>query len=214
MKENSMSGSQVADKSARSQSRAKYWLLSSVTILVIGGLFAFGVLVRVRAEAAVNREADQMAVTPVSIVRPERLSPKQDVTLPGNVQPYYNSPIYARTNGYVKHWYVDIGAHVKQGQLLADIETPEVDQQLQQARANLATAEANLNLSQITASRYQRLKSTNAVARQDVDNASGSNSANTAIVQADQANVRELEAMQSFQKIYAPYDGVSTLRNT
>src|SRR4051794_13510669 len=128
MKENSMGDSQVADKSTPSQSRVKYWLLSFITILIIAGLFAFGVLVRVRAEAAVNREADQMAVTPVSIVRPERLSPKQDVTLPGNVQPYYNSPVYARTNGYVRRWCVDIGAHVKQGQLLAEIETPEVDQ--------------------------------------------------------------------------------------
>ena len=209
-----MDGSQVVDKSAPSQSRAKYWLLSSIAILLIGALFAFGVLVRVRAEAAVNREADQMAVTPVSIVRPERLSPKQDVTLPGNVQPYYNSPIYARTNGYVKHWYVDIGAHVKQSQLLAEIETPEVDQQLQQARANLATAQANFNLSQITSARYQRLKNTNAVAHQDVDNASGANAANAAIVKADEATVRQLEALQAFEKVYAPYDGIITYRNT
>src|SRR5438309_1156402 len=214
MKENSMDGSQVVDKSAPSRSSGKYWLLSFMTILLMGGLFAFGVLVRVRAEAAVNREADQMAVTPVSIVRPERLSPKQDVTLPGNVQPYYNSPIYARTNGYVKHWYVDIGAHVKQSQLLAEIETPEVDQQLQQARANLATAQANFNLSQITSARYQRLKNTNAVAHQDVDNASGANAANAAIVKADEATVRQLEAMQAFEKVYAPYDGIITYRNT
>jgi RND family efflux transporter MFP subunit len=114
----------------------------------------------------------------------------------------------------VKRWYVDIGAHVKQGQLLAEIETPELDQQLQQARANLTTAQANLDLSQITASRYQRLKSTNAVARQDVDNSAGVNSANAAIVHADQASVRQLEAMQSFEKVYAPYDGVITFRNT
>jgi RND family efflux transporter MFP subunit len=209
-----MDDSQTSDKSARSQSRPIYWLTLLIAVLVIGGLFASGILFRQRAEAAVNRETNTMAVIPVSVVRPQRLSPKQDVTLPGNVQPYYNSPVYARTNGYVKRWYVDIGAHVKQGELLADIETPEVDQQLQQARANLETAQANLNLSQITAARYERLKNTNAVAHQDVDNASGAKAANSAIVQADQATVRQLEAMQSFEKVYAPYDGVITFRNT
>jgi RND family efflux transporter MFP subunit len=209
-----MQGSQTSDQAARSRSRLKYWLAVVIAVLVIGGLFASGILVRLRAETAVNRETAETAVIPVSIVKPQRLAPKQDVTLPGNVQPYYNSPIYARTNGYVKRWHVDIGTHVKQGQLLADIETPEVDQQLQQARANLATAQANFNLSQITSARYQRLKNTNAVAHQDVDNASGANSANAAIVQADQASVRQLEAMQSFEKVYAPYDGVITFRNT
>jgi RND family efflux transporter MFP subunit len=209
-----MQRSQTSGQAARSPSRLKYWLAAGIAVLVIAGLFTSGVLVRLRAETAVNRETAELAMTPVSVVRPQRLSPKQDVVLPGNVQPYYNSPIYARTNGYVKRWHVDIGAHVKQGQLLADIETPEVDQQLQQARANLATAQANLNLSQITAARYQRLKNTNAVAHQDVDNASGANAANAAIVQADQASVRQLEAMQSFEKVYAPYDGVITFRNT
>jgi RND family efflux transporter MFP subunit len=209
-----MGGSQQSDKAARSQPWLKYSLAVVIAVLVIAGILTSGIRARLRAETAVNRETADNAVTPVSIIRPQRLSPTQDVVLPGNVQPYYNSPIYARTNGYVKRWYVDIGAHVKQGQLLADIETPEVDQQLQQARATLATAQANLNLSQITAARYERLKKTNAVARQDVDNATGTNSANTAIVHADQANVRQLEALQSFEKVYAPYDGVITFRNT
>lgn len=209
-----MGASQSFEKLARLRPGFKYWLTAIIVVLVVAGILASGILVRLRAETALNRETAQIAVTPVSVVRPQSLSPAQDVVLPGNVQPYYNSPIYARTNGYVKRWYVDIGAHVKQGQLLAEIETPELDQQLQQARANLATAQANLDLSQITASRYQRLKSTNAVARQDVDNSTGVNSANAAIVHADQANVRQLEAMQSFEKVYAPYDGVITFRNT
>jgi RND family efflux transporter MFP subunit len=209
-----MEDSRIFENTAQQRPRFKYWLVVVIVVLAFAGILASGIAVRLRAETAVNHETAEMAVLPVSIVRPQHLSPKQDVVLPGNVQPYYNSPIYARTNGYVKRWYVDIGAHVKQGQLLAEIETPEVDQQLQQARANLATAEANLNLSQITASRYQRLKNTNAVARQDIDNAAGSNSANAAIVRADQANVRQLEATQSFQKIYAPYHGVITFRNT
>jgi RND family efflux transporter MFP subunit len=209
-----MRASQTSDKTARPPSRFKYWLGLILAVLVISALLASGIRARLTAETAVQRETAEIAVTPVSVVRPQCLSPKQEVVLPGNVQPYYNSPIYARTNGYVKRWYVDIGAHVKQGQLLADIEAPEVDQQLQQARGNLATAQANLSLSQITTARYQRLKNTNAVARQDVDNASGANSANTAIVRADQANVRQLEALQSFEKVYAPYDGVITFRNT
>jgi RND family efflux transporter MFP subunit len=208
-----MSDSQRSDTTPAS-SRLKYWLLLVLGVLVVAGLLTSGIRFRLRAETAVKRETAEVALTPVSIVRPQHLSPKQEVVLPGNVQPYSNSPIYARTNGYVKRWYVDIGAHVKQGQLLADIETPEVDQQLGQARANLATAEANFNLSQITAARYERLKNTNAVAHQDVDNALGAHSANAAIVQADQANVRQLEAMQSFEKVYAPYDGVITYRNT
>jgi len=130
------------------------------------------------------------------------------------VQPYINSPIFARTNGYLKKWYVDIGAHVRKGQLLAEIETPEVDQQLRQSRANLATAEANLNLSKITADRYEGLLKSDSVAKQDADNAVGTYNANRAIVQAQQANVRQLEELQSFEKIYAPFDGVITNRNT
>jgi RND family efflux transporter MFP subunit len=209
-----MRESQTFENKGRRGSRFIYWLAAVSVVLVAAGLLASGIQVRLRAEAAVDHETAEMAVVPVSIVGPQRLAPKQELVLPGNVQPYYNSPIYARTNGYLKRWYVDIGSHVKQGQLLAEIETPEVDQQLQQARANLATAQANLNLSQITAARYERLRSTNAVAHQDVDNAHGSNSANAAIVHADQANVRQLEALQSFEKVYAPYDGVITFRNT
>jgi RND family efflux transporter MFP subunit len=113
----------------------------------------------------------------------------------------------------LKRWYVDIGARVKEGQLLAEIETPEVDQQLQQARATLTTAEANLKLSQITANRYQELLKTHAVAQQDTDNAVGALAANQATVQADQATVRQLEQLVSFEKIYAPFDGVITARN-
>jgi RND family efflux transporter MFP subunit len=209
-----MEPSQTFEKSAPRRAKFKYFLGLLVAVLIVAGVLASGIRARLQAETAVKSETAEIAVMPVSVVKPQRSSPKEEVVLPGNVQPYYNSPIYARTNGYVKHWYVDIGAHVKQGQLLADIETPEVDQQLEQARANMATAQANLNLSQITTARYQRLKNTNAVARQDIDNASGANSANAAIVQADQANVRQLEALQSFEKVYAPYDGVITFRNT
>src|SRR5437879_10256391 len=134
--------------------------------------------------------------------------------MPENVQPFITSPIYARTNGYLKKWYVDIGARVKKGQLLAVIETPEVDQQLQQARSNLATAKANLELASITKTRYLGLLKTNAVSQQDVDNAVGAYNANKAIVEADQAAVDQYTALVSFEKIYAPFDGIVTARNT
>src|SRR5437879_11362158 len=118
------------------------------------------------------------------------------------------APIYSRTSGYVKKWYVDIGARVKKGQLLAEIDTPEVDQQLQQSRSNLATAQANLKLAEITKNRYQGLLATHAVAQQDVDNAVSTYNANETIVEANQANVKQLETLQSFQKIYCPFDGI------
>jgi RND family efflux transporter MFP subunit len=130
------------------------------------------------------------------------------------VQPFITSPIYARTNGYLQKWYFDIGARVKKGQLLALIDTPEVDQQLEQSLSNLSTAKANLALAEITKNRYQGLLLKNAVAQQDVDNAVGTYNANKAIVQANQANVKQLQALQSFEKIYAPFDGVVTARNT
>src|SRR4029077_2729010 len=125
-----------------------------------------------------------------------------------------SSPIYSRTNGYLRRWHADIGARVKKGQLLAEVETPEVDQQLLQSRSNLATAQANLKLAEITKNRYQGLLATHAVAQQDADNAVGTYNANKAIVEADQANVRQLETLQSFERIYAPFDGIITARNT
>jgi RND family efflux transporter MFP subunit len=150
----------------------------------------------------------------VSVVSPKPTAPADEIILPGNVQPFITSPIYSRTNGYLRKWYFDIGAHVKQGQLLALIETPEVDQQLQQARSNLLTAQANLELASITKTRYQGLLKSNAVSQQDVDNAVGTYNANKAIVEADKATVEQYTALVSFEKIYASFDGVITARNT
>jgi RND family efflux transporter MFP subunit len=155
-----------------------------------------------------------MAVPSVSVVAPKQTAPSQEIILPGNIQPFVTSPIYARTDGYLKKWYFDIGAHVKAGDLLAIIQTPEVDEQLAQARSTLATAQANLQLAQITRDRYQSLLTKHAVAQQDVDNAVGTYAANQAIVDADMANVRHYEALVSFEKVYAPFDGVITTRNT
>jgi RND family efflux transporter MFP subunit len=133
--------------------------------------------------------------------------------LPGNMQAFIDTPIWARASGYLRVWYVDIGARVKQGQLLAEIEAPEVDHQLQQAREQLATDEANLKLSQITADRYNTLFKTDSVAKQDVDNAVQAAAANSATVKSARANVARLEQLVSYEKVYAPFGGVITARN-
>ncbi|HKC12944.1 MAG TPA: efflux RND transporter periplasmic adaptor subunit [Vicinamibacteria bacterium] len=189
-------------------------LVVAGVVLMFAGIFAYGVFTRLGHGAVVQAETAQMAAPSVSVVSPQRSAPSQEIVLPGNVQPFMSAPIYARTSGYLKRWHTDIGAHVRKGQLLAEIETPEVDQQLQQARGNLATAQANLTLAEITKDRYQALLATHAVAQQDVDNAIGTYNANKAILDANQANVKQLEALQSFQRIYAPFDGIITARNT
>jgi RND family efflux transporter MFP subunit len=190
------------------------WLVGAVVALA--GIAALGVGIgsRVRAETNLRTLTTQMAVPSVSIIVPKQTAPSQEIILPGNIQPFVTSPIYARTDGYLKKWYYDIGTHVKAGDLLAIIQTPEVDEQLAQARSTLVTAQANLKLSQITRDRYQSLLTKHAVAQQDVDNAVGTYSANQAIVDADMANVRHYEALVSFEKVYAPFDGVITARNT
>jgi RND family efflux transporter MFP subunit len=189
-------------------------MIGIVVLLVFAGVFASGVLQRVHTSANLNTETAAMAVPTVSVVTPQHSGPSQEIVLPGNVQPYVTAPIYARTNGYLQAWYFDIGAHVKKGQLLAVIASPEVDQQLGQSRSNLETAQANLRLAEITKNRYLDLLKTHAVSQQDADNAVGTYSANKAIVDANQANVNQLEALQSFEKIYAPFDGIITARNT
>jgi RND family efflux transporter MFP subunit len=150
----------------------------------------------------------------VIVQAPKQSSSSSEIVLPGDMQAFIDAPIYARTNGYLQSWYFDIGARVKKGQLLAIIDTPEVDQQLSQARADLNTAQANFALSGLTEQRYQDLKSTDAVSKQDVDNAHGDFESKKAQVSSAQANVKRLEDLQSFTRIYAPFDGVITARNT
>ena len=195
--------------------RRKRWVVVlAIALIVVLGILAWGIWSRMSARNTLQAETVQAAVTAVSVISPKQTVPAQELILPGNVQPFITSPIYARTNGYLKKWYFDIGAHVKQGQLLAMIETPEVDQQLQQARSNLLTAQANLELASITKTRYQGLLKSNAVSQQDADNAAGTYNANKAIVEADKAAVEQYAALVSFEKIYAPFDGVITARNT
>ncbi len=203
----------LAEHHPQGRSSRRWWILV-LALAAVAALVISGILPRIHARADLDKETAEMAIPTVSVVQPKRGQPAQEVVLPANVQAYIDAPIYARTNGYLKHWYVDIGAHVKAGQLLADIETPEVDQQLRQSRADLATAQANLNLSKITATRYADLLKTDSVSKQDADNAEGDYEAKQATVQSAQANVRRLEELQAFEKIYAPFNGVITARNT
>ena len=199
---------------ARPTRPGRHWLTGILVFLFVIGILIESILPRVKARTVLRTETAEMAVPTVSVVQPKRSAPTQEVVLPGNVQPFITAPIFSRTNGYLRRWYVDIGARVHTGQLLAEIETPEVDQQLRQSLSNVSTAEANLRLAEITKERYQGLLKSNAVAQQDVDNAVGTYNANKAIVEANQANVKQLEALQSFEKIYAPFDGIVTARNT
>jgi RND family efflux transporter MFP subunit len=204
----------VTDGETHHASPARRITLVIIVVVVVLAILIYGIRARVSAEANLRTATRQLAVPSVSVVQPKAATPTQEIILPGNIQPFIASPIYARTDGYLKKWYFDIGAHVKTGQLLATIQTPEVDQQLSQARSTLATAQANLELAQITRDRYQGLLKKHAVAQQDVDNAVGTYNANKAIADADMANVQRYATLVSFENVYAPFDGVITARNT
>jgi len=204
----------VQTNPAQKNQRSRQWIVAIATFALVAGALTFGILPRVTARTTLRRETAQMAPPTVAVIHPERAAQAEEIVLPANVQAFISAPIYARTNGSLKKWYADIGAHVNEGQLLAEIETPEVDQQLQQARADLATAQANLHLAEITANRYQDLLKTNSVSQQETDNAIGALAANKATVQANQANVSRLQQLQSFETIYAPFSGVITARKT
>jgi len=190
------------------------WAVLVIASLVVATLLASGIWFRVRARTTLSAETARVALPAVSVVLPKQAAPSEEIILPGNVQPFITSPIFARTNGYLRKWYVDIGAHVAQGQLLAVIDAPEVDQQLEQALSNLKTAQANLALAEVTKNRFQGLLGTHAVSQQEVDNAVGTYNADKATVEANQANDKQLQALQSFERVYAPFDGVVTARNT
>src|SRR5215467_13310591 len=189
-------------------------LIAIVALVLVGGVVVSGIVPRMKAAEELRSETAYMAARTVAVTQPKRGSPTQEVTLPANIQPFTDAPIYARTNGYLKKWYSDIGAHVKAGALLAEIDTPEIDHQVEQARADVATAQANYSLAQITTERYQDLLKSDSVSKQEADNAAGEFQAKKAIVQSAQSNLKRLEELQSFQKIYAPFDGVITARNT
>ncbi len=187
-----------------------FLVLCALALLILGG---FTLLQRRTQYHALANETEKMAVPTVSVVHPTPEPGQEDLVLPSTTQAYVETPIYARTNGYVKKWYHDIGSRVRQGELLADIDTPEIDQQLSQARADLGTSKANEDLSKITATRYEDLIKTDGVSKQEVDNAVGDYAAKKAGLASSEANVRRLEDLESFKHIYAPFSGVITRRD-
>jgi len=193
-------------------------LVPAIFLLAAATALAFGIRSGIRARTTegedLARTTNQAATPVVKVVHPTPAAPLQEIVLPGSTQAFTDSPIYARTSGYLTHWYFDIGARVKKGDLLAEIETPEVDQQLQQAQAQLETAEANYTLAKTTAARWQWLLQTNSVSKQETDQAVANMAAQKAVVDSNGANVRRLEQLQSFEKVYAPFDGVITARST
>ena len=207
--------SQNAPRPARGlPRRGTALLLAALAVVALVLVLYSGIHSRVAAESRLKQRTEEAAIPTVAVVFPKEGAPTQEIVLPGTTQAFVDAPIYARTNGYLKHWYFDIGAHVQKGQLLAEIETPEVDRQLEQARADRDTAQANLNIAKITASRWQDLVSTGSVSQQETDQAVSNLNAVTAAAESSAANVRRLEQLQSFEKIYAPFDGIITARNT
>ena len=174
----------------------------------------WGIVTRLSARTALEKQASEAAVLTVTTGKPKRGPGSDSLVLPGSVQAFYEAPIYARTNGYVKAWNTDIGTSVKKGQLLAEIETPEVDQQLRQAQADLATAEANYQLARTTNERWKGLLATESVSQQDADQRAGDAAAKAAARQSAGANVARLQELESFKRVVAPFDGVVTQRNT
>jgi RND family efflux transporter MFP subunit len=206
------SGTGQPKQTSRSKGKRLLWFL------VIPALLACSAIVTVHARRTSNANlaatTKTIALQNVNVIHAELGSPVTDLTVPGTVQAFSESPIYARVNGYLRAWNTDIGTHVRKGQLLAVIEAPEVDQQLTQARAILSQAQANLQLATVTAARYRDLIKSNSVSQQEVDNNNQNVMSQTANVQASTAEVGRLEQMQGFEKIYAPFDGVITARNT
>jgi RND family efflux transporter MFP subunit len=175
-------------------------------------LCCWGIYARISARNALSKEAADSAVPIVQVVRPEQTNQGDSLILPANVQAFADAPIYARTSGYLRRRLVDIGAHVKKGELLAEIDTPEVTQQIMQAQAGLATAQANATLAGTTAARWSAMLSTDSVAKQDVDEKLADSAAKTADLNAAQANLNRLRQLGDFQRIVAPFDGVITAR--
>src|ERR1700734_3400163 len=185
-----------------------------VAALLLGVVIYSGIHQRAVAASNLGAATERAAIAAVSVVEPKSGAALEEIVLPGTTQAFIDTPIFARTSGYLKHWYFDIGARVEQGQLLAVIETPELDQQLAQAQANLKTAQANEKLAEITATRWQNLLKTDSVSKQETDQAVQDLSARQATVESMTADVQRLEQLQSYEKVYAPFSGVITARNT
>lgn len=185
-----------------------------IVVFVVAAILAVaGIVPRLRAQKRLQKNTDALAAPDVMVAKPQMGQPTEEVVLPGSMQAYVDSPIYARTNGYLKKWYFDIGARVHKGQLLAVIESPEIDQQLAQAQADLLTTEATQKNAQTTSARYQALLKENAVTAQDTENFATQAAASNTQVKSALANVNRLRQMVAFEKVYAPFTGTITARN-
>ena len=194
-------------------STGKIILLLIVLLVVAAVLAVTGIVPRLRARTQLQNDTNASAPPDVLVAKPKEGKAQQELLLPGALQAYIDSPVYARTSGYLKHWYFDIGAHVKKGELLGVIESPEVDQQLAQANADLATAQANANNAAIQADRYRDLLKSDAVSKQDTDNFVTQQASTTTQVRSAEANVQRLQQLVAFEQVTAPFDGVVTARD-
>ncbi|HUB68349.1 MAG TPA: efflux RND transporter periplasmic adaptor subunit [Candidatus Methylacidiphilales bacterium] len=202
----------IRPSAPRKRKGSSFWLYALLFLLILGGMMILIFIRRAQAQSALASLTRQMAVTTVFVVHPEKGASDIHLILPGTAQAVMESSVYAQVNGYIKKWYADIGAPVKEGQLLAEIDTPVTDQQLLQARAAMAQVQANLHLAQTTAARYNDLLKTNAVSQQDVDTQNAGVAVQEANLAAAQANVRGLEQLEVFKEVKAPFDGIVTAR--
>ena len=180
---------------------------------IAAALLVIGIVPRLQASTALTSQAAAQHALSVSVIKPRSAPAVQELLLPGSVMPYADASIYARTSGYLEHWYADIGARVKAGQTLAIIQTPELDAQLRQARADAATAQANFDYARVSAQRWQDMLKTQSVSQQDTDTKVSDMEAKRAMLQSAQANVQRLSELVSYEKVSAPFDGVVTARN-
>jgi membrane fusion protein, multidrug efflux system len=199
-----------APPAQHSSRKAGVLIVVVVLVLVIAG--AVTIAAKFGEKKALAAETEKLAVPAVTVIHPTAERSHEELVLPANVQAYKESPIFARTNGYLLHWYKDIGSHVKKGELLAEIDTPEVDQELLQARAAEQQAQAQLQLAKTSAQRWQNLRKSDSVSQQEVDQQVSGYAQAQANVAAAQANVRRLQQMESFKRVYAPFSGVITKR--
>jgi multidrug efflux system membrane fusion protein len=185
-----------------------------IALAIALGIVAWGLNTRFKEQEALVTLKQEQAIPTVKIIQPVLGADTRTLTLPGTLQAYYSAAVYARVNGYLKRWLVDIGAPIKAGQLLAEIETPELDQQLKQSEANLDTARANEKLTEITSRRWKNLLSSDSVSQQEADEKSGDFEAKKALVAAAQADVQRLRELEAFKRITAPFSGIVTERKT
>jgi RND family efflux transporter MFP subunit len=202
-------------KRGRSRRRSGLvWIIVAILVIGVAAVVVWGIGTRVLAARKLHENTEKAAIPTVIVIKAPRGPNSQELILPGNLQAYFEAPIFARTSGYVKQWYTDIGTRVKADQLLADIDTPEVDDQLRQADADLLTAQANDRLARSTAARWLGLLKTDSVSKQETDEKVGDAEAKDALVASARANVERLRQQEAFKRVVAPFDGVVTARRT